>query len=113
MKDIKNEMVSTLQKVIHGSTSVDNNKNLSNLLEEYGFDSHRCYNKRQMFFVDYAIRHCHGLKNKLKAAVSLFVIDNLVNYIVEDNPSYEDLGSYCYDILEDCRIIELKLPKED
>ena len=108
MENIKNKMVETLNEVVSG-----NEKSIGDILEEYGFDHNRDYSNVQMFFIDYAIKHCHGLKNKVKAAVALFVVDNLVNCIIDERPSDEELGKLCYDILEDCKIIKLALPEED
>lgn len=98
-------VVNTLQDVIGKNKKC--NMSVADMLKEYGYDPDRNYNKKQMFFINYAIKNFNGLKNKLRATVSLFIVGNITKYIVSENPGYEELGRYCYDILEDCEIIKI------
>ena len=104
-------MDKTKDEINNAQNETSYSKSLKDKLDEYGYDSNKNYNKKQMFFINYAIKNFNGLKDKIKASVSLYIVGSITKYIVEENPCYEDLGKYCYDILEDCEVIKLKLPE--
>lgn len=76
------------------------------IAKEYGFDEMADYDDEQLYFVKYAISKCNGLKNKVKVAKCLYVVDQLINCIVSEDNSYKDIGKFACDVLEDVRFIQ-------
>lgn len=101
----KEKMIKTLRDVTGNKSAILRTKN-------GGFGDLGQYENTDLYFVKYVLGKFNGL-SKTRAAKSIFIVDKIVSCICDGGNTYEDIGRYCCDILEDCKVIKFALPEEE
>ena len=102
----------TKEKMITTLRGVTNNKSAISMTKNGGFGDLEQYENTDLYFIKYVLKKFNGL-SKTKAAKSIFIVDKIVSCICDGDNTYEDIGKYCCDILEDCKVIKFALPEEE
>ena len=101
MKETKYKMANTLKEIIK--------KQEEDIIMEYGFDSKDKYDEKQLWFIKYAISKFGGMRDKVRIAKCLYIVDKLIEFVTSDDEDneYENIGRFVCDILDDCGYIKI------
>lgn len=88
-----------------------NNEQLKNkMLNDFGFDV-REYSDEEMGYILCAITEQGGLKDKVKVAKALYIVDQIAKFAcIHDK--YQDVGGFTMDLLRDCGVLHFNEVKE-
>jgi len=87
--------------------NVLNNEKLKNkMLKDFGFEVKE-YEPKDLAYILYSITECGGLTNKVKAAMAIYIVDQIAKFSTEHN-SYQDVGIFAMDLLKECGIINFQ-----
>lgn len=93
------------KKTLEMTKQILNNKTKRNkLLHDFGFEVKE-YTDEEMAYIMYAIVEQGGLKNQIKAAQALGIVNKLVDYVVNVDKSI-DLGVYTMETLIDFGVVK-------
>lgn len=88
-----------------------NNEQLKNkMLNDFGFDV-REYSDEEMGYILWAITERGGLKDKVKAAKALYIVDQIAKFACMHD-KYQDVGGFTMDLLRDCGVLHFNEVKE-
>ena len=81
-----------------------NNKQLKNkMLKDFGFDV-KDYSDEDMGYILCAITEQGGLKDKVKVAKALYIVDQIAKFACMHD-KYQDVGGFTMDLLRDCGVL--------
>lgn len=88
-----------------------NNEKLKNkMLEDFGFDVKE-YSDEDLGYILCAITEQGGLKDKVKAAKVLYIVDQIAKFACMHD-KYQDVGGFTMDLLRDCGVLHFNEVKE-
>lgn len=106
MNVVTEDMISDLKNIVKNQEE--------SILKEHGF--HGQYNKEQLYFIKYVISRFGGLKDKIKITKCLYIVDKLIEMITSDEDeevTFDDIGRFVCDILEDCGYVKFSSDEEE
>ena len=83
---------------------IGDEKKRNKLLHDFGFEVKE-YTDEEMAYIMYAIVEQGGLRNQVKAAQALGIVNKLVDYVVNVDKSI-DLGVYTMETLIDFGVVK-------
>ena len=87
-----------------------NNEQLKNkMLKDFGFDV-KDYSDEDMGYILCAITEQGGLKDKVKAAKALYIVDQIAKFACMHD-KYQDVGGFTMDLVRDCGVLHFNEEK--
>lgn len=101
------EKIYTDEQINKMVKSVLKNEKLKNkMLKDFGFEVKE-YEPQDLAYILYSITECGGLTNKVKAAMAIYIVDQIAKFSTQHN-DYQSIGNFAMDLLKECGVINFK-----